>query len=195
MRLRTHEARGRWRRRLSGSAAGLIIGIAISIAVVSPAQANFPHFKSLTVTTVDSSTATSLAQSASPEVDPAATLPDLQFSWTEIGLGTPDVTYRASSVVTAVFGCVNNGSMKPSAGNKVTMTAPVSAEATLTADRNGRISGSLVVDTGSVVPQGFSCPSGQTVTALSATFSELRLTDLVNDVTVTADDILVVLWP
>jgi hypothetical protein len=195
MRLRTHEARGRWRRRLSGSAAGLIIGIAISIAVVSPAQANFPHFTSLSVTTTSSGTATSLAQPAAAQVETATALPDLRFSWTEVGLGTPDVTYRASSVLTAVFGCVNNGSKNPSAGNKVTMTAPVSAEATLTADRNGRISGSLVVDTGSVVPQGLSCPSGQTVTALSATFSEIRLTDLVNEVTVTADDIRVVLWP
>ncbi|MGH7129709.1 MAG: hypothetical protein ACREIV_14160, partial [Planctomycetaceae bacterium] len=81
----------------------------------------------------------------------------------------------------------------PKASNKVTITAPLQTTVELAAGQNGRITGSVVVDTGSVVPIGFSCPAGQTLVALSATFTNNMITDTTNGVTATDDDISVTL--
>jgi hypothetical protein len=42
---------------------------------------------------------------------------------------------------------------------------------------------------------GFSCPSGQTLVALSATFTNNMITDTTNGVTATDGDISVILGP
>jgi hypothetical protein len=62
-------------------------------------------------------------------------------------------------------------------------------------DKNGQITGSVVVPTSSVSPSGFSCPSGQTLVALSATFTQNKITDETNGVTATDGDISVILGP
>ncbi len=170
----------------------VVAGMGLALAGASEAAANFPHFRSFSVTTISSGAAlTTLRAPAAATAD----LPDLRYTWTEVGVGSTDVTYEARTVVTATFGCVNNASKQPSAQNKATVTSPVSATVVLTSDRNGRITGSLDLDTATAVPTGFSCPSGQTVTAISATFTQNTITDLVNQVTATADDITVILWP
>ena len=168
------------------------LAIAITVGMIGTtgtAFANFPHFKTFSVTTTTNS-ATGLAAAGTAG---SADLPDLLFSWTELGVGAPDVTYRLQSVVTATFGCVNNGSNRPPAGNKTTVTAPVATPATLTADRNGNITGTVVLDTGAANPGGFSCPPGQSLVALSATFAQNTITDTTNGVTATDDDIVVIL--
>jgi hypothetical protein len=161
----------------------LAIALIVSIAGTNAAYANFPHFKSFSVTTTTGLAAAGTAGSAD--------LPDLLFSWIEVGVGAPDVTYQLQSVVTATFGCVNNGSNNPPAGNKITVTAPVASSVTLTADRNGRISGTVVLDTAEANPGEFSCPPGQSLVALSATFAQNTITDTTNGVTATDDDIVV----
>ena len=169
--------------------AAVVVG---AIGLTGTALANFPHFNTFSVTTVAST-----ADSASLTTGQAtATLPNLLFTWTEAGIGTTDVNYQLQTIVTATFGCVNNGSNHPNASNKTTVTEPVGATVTLTADKNGKISGNVVLDTSSVSPPaGFSCPSGQTEEALSATYSGNTIKDVTNNVSATVGDIVVNLGP
>ena len=179
---------------MSRSLKGALIGVfvfAVAMASVPPTSAkNFPHFRTFEVTTVDSGSGAATASARATTAAPA-TLPDLRFTWTEVGLGNVDVTYKASALVTATFGCINGGSNRPKATNKTTVTAPVGATAELHADDNGRINGSVVVDTGEVEPVGLDCPSGQVLTAISAKFTQITLLDDTNGVSVTAPDITV----
>ena len=180
------------RSRIGRLALSAVAVVAVSAVGLSPAgAANFPHFKSFSVTLAGGGSATAAAAAPAASAD----LPDLLFTWIEVGLGNPDVVYEARSRVTATFGCVNNGSNQPRAGNKTTVTAPVTSATSLTADKNGRVSGSVVVDTASVFPTGFSCPSGQTLIAISATFAQNTITDTTNNVSATAGDITVELGP
>jgi hypothetical protein len=171
----------------------IVVALAVFAGLASPAYANFPHFKSASVSLTGSSLAGAL--SATSSASASAQLPDLLFTWTEVGLGSPDVVYRVETVVSATFGCVNGGGQLPSASNKTTITAPLQTFVELAADRNGRITGSVVLDTGSVFPTGFSCPTGQTLAALSATFTDNTITDTTNGVTATNEDISVTLGP
>jgi hypothetical protein len=171
----------------------IVVALAVFAGLASPAYANFPHFKSASVSLTGSSLAAAL--SATSSASASAQLPDLLFTWTEVGLGSPDVVYRVETVVSATFGCVNGGGQLPSASNKTTITAPLRTFVELAADRNGRITGSVVLDTGSVFPTGFSCPTGQTLAALSATFTDNTITDTTNGVTATNEDISVTLGP
>jgi hypothetical protein len=188
------------RSRTGRFALSVVAVVAASAVGLLPAGAsNFPHFKSFSVTTTGGTTAAAhtAAAKATPSTGSAA-LPDLLYTWVEVGVGNPDVTYQLSSVVTATFGCVNNGQNPPQAGNKMTMTRPVSSGATLTADKNGRIAGSVVLNTSDVSPTGFSCPPGQDLTALSAKFTQNTITDTTDPahpVSATAPDISVQLWP
>jgi hypothetical protein len=169
--------------------AAVVVG---AIGLTGTALANFPHFNTFSVTTV-----TTTADSVSLTSGQATgTLPDLLFTWTEAGLGSGDVAYTLQTVVTATFGCVNNGSKHPNATNKTTVTEPVGTTVNLTADKNGKISGSVVLGTSAVSPpSGLSCPQGQTVEALSATFSGNTITDTTNHVSATVGDIVVNLGP
>jgi hypothetical protein len=175
---------------------GLVMAAAAAViaGLASPAYANFPHFKSASVS-LASSSATATGLGATSAASAATDLPDLLYAWIEVGVGKPDVVYRLETVVTATFGCVNSGANRPKASNKVTITAPLQTSVELAADKNGQITGSVVLDTGSVFPTGFSCPTGQTLVALSATFTNNTITDTTNGVTATDDDISVTLGP
>lgn len=176
---------------MSRSFKGALIGVcAVGLAMASGPSANaknFPHFQQFSVTTVDSAGVASARTTAAAPTS----LPDLRFSWTEVGLGNVDVTYRASAVVTATFGCVNGGSNRPKATNKTTVTAPVTQDVPLSADDNGRVNGTVDLDTAGVVPVGQSCPSGQVLAAVSVSFTQITLTDVTNNVSATAADITV----
>jgi hypothetical protein len=175
---------------------GLVMAAAAAViaGLASPAYANLPHFKSASVS-LASSSATAAGLGATSAASAATELPDLLYAWTEVGVGKPDVVYRLETVVTATFGCVNSGANRPKASNKTTITAPLQTSVELVADKNGQITGSAVLDTGSVSPTGFSCPNGQTLVALSATFTNNTITDTTNGVTATDDDISVTLGP
>jgi hypothetical protein len=171
---------------------GLVMAAATAViaGLASPAYANNPHFTS---SSVSLATATGLGATStdSPETNP----PDLLYKWTEAGLGTPNVVYSLDTVVTVTFGCVNGGSNHPKATNKTTVTAPFGTTVALTADQNGRITGSVLLVTDPVSSPGFSCPTGQTLTALSAIFTNNTITDTTNGVTATNADISVTLGP
>ena len=175
---------------------GLVMAAAAAViaGLASPAYANFPHFKSASVS-LASSSATATGLGATSAASAPTDLPDLLYAWTEVGVGKPDVVYRLETVVTATFGCVNSGANRPKASNKTTITAPLQTSVELAADKNGQITGSVVLDTGSVFPTGFSCPTGQTLVALSAIFTNNTITDTTNGVTATDDDISVTLGP
>jgi hypothetical protein len=155
-----------------------------------------PHFKTSSVSLVTGTSTTGLSEMSSASA--SVKLPDLLFTWTEVGLGNPGdgVDYAFSTFVTATFGCVNGGSRHPSATNKTTITEPASATGTGNVDKNGQITGSGVVPTSLVsAPKDFSCPPGQTVVALSASFTDNTITDTTNNVTATDEDISVTLFP
>lgn len=180
--------------RLSRNVARLGFAIVAAVAAVcglaAPVSAvNFPHFKSASVTLADSSAAGGVGAAAGATA--AAELPDLLYEWTEVGIGRPDVVYSLETVVTATFGCVNGGANKPKATNKFTVTQPLGMSLTRTADDNGRIEDSVILDTHPVTPTDFSCPPGQTLAALSATFTDNTITDTTNGVTARDDDISV----
>jgi hypothetical protein len=170
--------------------AALVVG---AIGFTGTALANLPHFTTFSVTTVDT-TAGSVSLTSGQAT---ATLPNLLFTWTEAGLGNNvEVKYLLQTFVTATFGCVNNGSKHPNATNKTTVSEPAETTAGLMSDKNGKISGSVVLPTSAVSPPpDFSCPSGQTVEALSATFSNNTITDTTNNVSATVGDIVVNLGP
>jgi hypothetical protein len=190
----TDQKPNRLSRRVGQIGLAIVAALAVVIGLASPAYAGLPHFKTVSVSLAAGSSAAT--RSAASSAATSAELPDLLFTWIEVGLGTPDVNYTLSTVVTATFGCVNGGGKHPSATNKITITAPVKTTVGLTADKNGRITGSVVLDTGSVSPPtSFSCPSGQTLAALSAIFTQNMITDMTNGVTATDEDISVILGP
>jgi len=173
-----------------GLAAAAALAVVASLA--SPAYADFPHFRNVSVTLAGGAQATAEVSASTDSI--SIQLPDLLFDWTEVGLGNGDVVYSLQTVVTATFGCVNGGSNRPKATNKTTVTAPLEASIELAADRNGRITGSIVLVTGLVSsPAGFSCPPGQTEAALEVAFTNNTITDTTNGVTATDDDISVTL--
>jgi hypothetical protein len=168
---------------------------AVVAGLASPAYANLPHFKSASVS-LASSPAASADLGATSTADAATVLPNLLYVWTEVGLGKADVVYHLDTLVTVTFGCVNSGANHPKASNKTTVTEPLGTSVELAADENGRITGSKVLVTGSVSPPSdFSCPNGQTLAALSATFTNNTITDTTNNVIATDDDISITLGP
>ena len=142
----TEQTPNRLTRKVAHLGLVIVTAVAVVVGVASPAYANFPHFKTASVSLTGSSPAT--ARSATSSGSASAVLPDLLYTWSEMGLGNPDVVYRISTVVTATFGCANGDGKRPSASCKIIVTVPVSVE--VASDKNGRINGSVVLDTGSV---------------------------------------------
>lgn len=92
------------------------------------------------------------------------------------GLGTNVLdTITLNANASAVYQCFNNGGKHPQAGNKTTVTSPVSNSGSFPSGKNGAINSSLSVDPPS---QGsFSCPSGQTLYLQSVTYTDVVLSD------------------
>jgi hypothetical protein len=174
---------------------GLVTAAATAViaGLASPAYANFPHFRDASVSLASATAAASVG--ATTTITSTTELPDLLYAWVEVGIGKPDVVYRLETVVTVTFGCINSGANHPKASNKITITEPLEKSVQLAADKNGQITGSVVLETPSVSPGDFSCPTGQTLAALSATFTNNTITDTTNGVTATDDDITVTLGP
>jgi hypothetical protein len=107
---------------------------------------------------------------------------DVQVCWKEAGLGNNVlVDYTASATTaSATYVCVNNGGQCPNAANKITSTGPVSATGTFSSGQNGQINACLTIN-----PPGagsFTCPSGQTMTLASVSYTNIQVTDESNDV-------------
>jgi len=106
-------------------------------------------------------------------------------SWKEAGLGDNQrIDYIASADATATYHCVNNGGQCPDAANKVTVSGPVTASGTFTSGKNGHITASLQF--GPPGPGSFACPPGQNLVLTDFSFSNIKITDVTNNVSESA---------
>jgi hypothetical protein len=128
----------------------------LTLAFAGAAYATSPHFISASAT-VDSSG-------------------NLIASFKEAGLGNGATTagITLSADATATYQCFNNGGNHPKAGNKETVTAPVSGSGTFDVS-NGQTTGTISVSPPG--PGSFTCPSGQTLQLISVTYTNVTLTD------------------
>ncbi len=102
----------------------------------------------------------------------------LVCSFKEAGLesgSTETVTCNATGSTT--YECVNGGNKNPSASNKTTTSSQLSASGQFTSSKSGNIVGSLTLSPPTAASLGFSCPSGQTVTFVSVTYSVVSISD------------------
>jgi hypothetical protein len=86
-------------------------------------------------------------------------------------------TVTCSTTETIVYECVNGGGKNPAASNKKTFSTAASTSGKFTADKNGNIVGTLTINPVSAASLGFSCPSGQRVTLVSVSYSNITITD------------------
>ena len=118
---------------------------------------------------------------------PSASLgsPKVIVRWTEVGLGSVDsVNYVASATAAARYQCVNRGNNCPAAPNKADVLSDVNVGGTFAVDKNGRITGTLIIP----APAGaLVCPGNQVVGVVTAVFTNIRLTDLTNGVSSPTD--------
>jgi hypothetical protein len=107
---------------------------------------------------------------------------NLVVSFKEAGLGdNVTITETASATATATYVCVNRGGSNPSAANKTTITAPVSASGEFTSGKNGQITGTLTLSPPG--PGSFSCPTGQSLELARVTYTNVAITDTTNNIT------------
>jgi len=101
-------------------------------------------------------------------------------TWKEAGMGdTTLVSYEASADGRARYQCVNRGGKCPAASNKQDALGPVTASGTFYSGKNGTITGSLTFEP----PAGtLNCPGGQVLKMVSASFTDIALSDLTNGV-------------
>jgi len=118
---------------------------------------------------------------------PSASLgsPKVIVRWTEVGLGSVDsVNYVASATAAARYQCVNRGNNCPAAPNKADVLSDVNVGGTFAVDKNGRITGSLIIP---APPAGLACPGNQVVGVVSVVFTNITLTDVTNGVSSPTD--------
>src|SRR2546422_8266699 len=103
---------------------------------------------------------------------------DLAARFKEAGLPSGAVeTITTTATATTTYECVNRGGHNPSASNKTTTSTQVSRSGTFTANRNGNVVGTETLSPPTASQLGFSCPSGQTVTFVSVSYSGVGITD------------------
>ena len=189
----TDQKPNRLSRKVGQIGLAIVAALAVVIGLASPAYANFPHFKTVSVSLADTSLAS--VRTAASSASSSAQLPDLLFSWTEVGVGSPDVVYSLSTVVTATFGCVNGGGSTRRPRTRPRSPSRRRPPSSWLQTRTERSPGAPYSTPVGCPSGGFSCPSGQTLVALSATFTHNMITDTTNGVTATDGDISVILGP
>jgi len=118
---------------------------------------------------------------------PSASLgsPKVIVKWTEVGLGSTDgINYVANATAAARYQCVNRGNNCPAASNKADVLADISVGGTFAVDKNGRITGSLIIP---APPAGLACPGNQVAGVVSVVFTNITLTDVTNGVSSPTD--------
>ncbi|MFZ9629716.1 MAG: hypothetical protein ACO3C1_10245 [Ilumatobacteraceae bacterium] len=142
-------------------AAVVAVAAASSLALVAPAAAAGAKF-----------------QSASASVTNTGRL---SVSFVEVGAGanqTYGYTARASSAATYV--CLNSSGKVASATNKINVAGTVTQSGSYTADRNGKVVGTITV---APVPSNLGCPNGQTLALANVTYTNVSVTDVSNSTT------------
>jgi hypothetical protein len=109
----------------------------------------------------------------------------LVVSFDERGLGNTNIDYTLTADASAVYACVNGGGNHPSAANKETINAEVSAAGSFE-PRNGRVRASL--SAGPPSAGAFRCPPGQRLVFASVSYTNIVLTDTTNNVSTTVPD-------
>jgi hypothetical protein len=102
----------------------------------------------------------------------------LKVDFKETGLGNSGfsaVTIDVNANATALYQCFNGGGNHPKAGNKETVSGPVSGSGNFPVS-NGQTTGTILVSLPG--PGSFSCPSGQNLVLVSGTFSNITITDV-----------------
>ena len=103
---------------------------------------------------------------------------NLVCKFKEAGLESGSVqNVSCSATATTTYACVNKGGKNPSASNKRTMVSDVSRTQPFSADKNGNLVGAVTISPPSAASLGFSCPSGQTVTLIEVTYSNIVIED------------------
>jgi hypothetical protein len=135
----------------------LLAAVTLAVSMLAaPALADSPHFISASSGLSGSS---------------------LTCTFKEAGLGNlgfSSIRETCSATASATYVCVNNGGNHPKAGNKETVTAPVSGGGNFPI-RNGQTTGTITVAPPG--PGGFSCPNGQTLALASVTYTNVQLCD------------------
>ena len=109
---------------------------------------------------------------------------NLDVNFRETGLGnTPSVKYLATANATASYACINGGQHNPKAANKRDVNGPVSAPGSFPSSKNGAVVGNITLNPPSA--GDFSCPNGQDLVLLSATYSQVTITDTDHNVSYT----------
>lgn len=107
----------------------------------------------------------------------------LVVSFDQRGLGGDNVDYTLTADAEATYACINGGGNNPSAANKRTFNAEVTAGGSFQV-KNGRVQGTLTA--GPPSAGGFSCPSGQRLVLAGVSYTNIVLTDTTNGVSTAA---------
>ena len=136
----------------------LIVGaLAAVMLAAGPALADSPHFLF-----------------ANNSVSTSTGALTTSFKDAGLGTGTSSIAVTLTADGTAVYQCFNNGGNHPKAGNKETVSGPLSATGNFPV-RNGQVTASLTV--GPPGPGSFMGPSGQTLFLQEATYSNTFVSD------------------
>jgi hypothetical protein len=102
---------------------------------------------------------------------------NLVVSFKEAGLESGSTsTITVSGTGTADYECINGGGKNPTADNKDTVSAEVSASGDFTATKNGNVVGSLTLSPPG--PGSFSCPNGQRLSGpTNVSYTGVSITD------------------
>ena len=134
-----------------------IAAAALAVALAGPASADSPHF---------------LRADASVSATTGA--PSVAFKDAGLGTGASSIAITLTADATAVYQCFNGGGNHPQAGNKTTVTAPVSATEQSPV-RHGSTAG--VISAGPPGAGGFTCPNGQKLFLQNVSYSGITLAD------------------
>lgn len=122
--------------------------------------------------------ATATVQAANPhfvgQVKSTLVGTSVQVCFKAAGLGdNTSITFTAKANASATFVCQTKSGQCPNAANKTTVNTQVSTSGEFTSDKNGTVSGCLVLTAPGA--GNFTCPSGQNLVLSSVTFSNITV--------------------
>ena len=133
--------------------------------------------------------ATAFAQSPhfihTAQVSAVGTDGSISISFKEAGLGGGQtINYAMGGSFVAHYGCINHGGNHPSATNKTGESGTIGVITSLTASKNGSISG-IVSFTPPDPDSVLSCPGNQVAVLADISYTDLTLTDTTNGISAT----------
>ena len=86
--------------------------------------------------------------------------------------------HRADAQARATYACLNGSGKSATAANKQDVVGAVGASGSFTADRYGKVTGTITV---SPPASPLSCPGGQTLVLAAVTYSSVSVLDVANN--------------